>query len=147
MLHFRQPTAIVSLMNRSRELLRDRGLRATIGRREILDAFRRADRPLSLRELRDTLPGAADRSTFYRVVGAMEKAGLIHRVLVAGRSPAFELAERCGDAHCHPHFSCRACGQTTCLEGITVSTRGTAEAGLLVERRKILLEGLCGKCR
>lgn len=147
MLHLGERGAIVRMMTRSRDLLRGRGLRATGCRRDILDAFRRADRPLSIRALMDSLAGRADRSTFYRTLRAMELAGLIHRVLIEGRSPAYELNERCGGGDCHPHFSCRGCGETTCLEGMTVSTRGEAGAGLLVERRSVLLEGLCDKCR
>lgn len=127
--------------------MRERGLRVTRDRLGVLDAFRRAQRPLFHREVMDALPAGTDRATVYRTLNTLEEEGIIHRAFLDGRSAAWELEERCRESHCHPHFSCRGCGETTCLEGVTVSTAGAGAAGLLVERRKVLLEGLCRKCR
>jgi Fur family ferric uptake transcriptional regulator len=81
--------------------LRDRGLRVSAARRELLDALFAADRPLSAEEL----AGDGDVASAYRNLEVLEGLGLVRHVHLghgpglyqpAGRPREFALCEGCG---------------------------------------------------
>jgi Fur family ferric uptake transcriptional regulator len=132
---------------KAEEVLRARKLRITKGRVMVLSLLLKARRPLSQKEVMERTGGALDRVSVYRILHVLSGADIIHRAYVEGRSWVFESAHRCGEHHCHPHFSCRNCGATTCLEDIEIFLKGNIKKGFLVERQKVLIEGLCPECR
>jgi Fur family ferric uptake transcriptional regulator len=128
-------------------LLRGGGLRATKGRVEVLELFFKAGRPLAQRQIMEMLRLKLDRASVYRILNAFTEAGIIHRAYAGGRSRLYELPDRCGKHDCHPHFSCRGCGMTACLENYKIHYKGALGKGFVAERRKVLIEGLCPDCR
>jgi Fur family ferric uptake transcriptional regulator len=83
--------------------LRERGLRVSAARRELLEALYGADRPLSAEEL----AGEGDVASAYRNLEVLEGLGLVRHVHLghgpglyqpAGRPREFVLCESCGEA-------------------------------------------------
>jgi Fur family transcriptional regulator, ferric uptake regulator len=81
--------------------LRERGLRVSAARRELLEALFAADRPLSAEEL----AGDGDVASAYRNLEVLEEVGLVRHVHLghgpglyqpAGRPREFALCESCG---------------------------------------------------
>ncbi len=128
-------------------LLRKSGLKATKGRVEVLTLFLEAGRPLAQMQIMDLLGMKLDRASVYRTLSAFTDAGIIHMAYVDGRHRVYELPDKCGAQSCHPHFSCRGCGMTACLEDFHVHYRGTLGKGFVAERQKVLIEGLCPDCK
>jgi Fur family ferric uptake transcriptional regulator len=129
------------------DLLRENGFRVTKGRMEVLGLFFKAGRPLAQSQIMDMLRLKLDRASVYRILNAFTGAGIIHMAYVDGRHRVYELPDNCGGMNCHPHFSCRSCGVTTCLANLKVSFKGALGKGFVVERQKVLIEGLCPACR
>ncbi len=128
-------------------LLRGNGLKVTRGRAEVLNLFLDAGRPLAQRQIMEMLRLKLDRASVYRILNAFVEAGIIHMAYVDVRHRVYELPDKCGGQKCHPHFSCRGCGKTTCLEDFRVYFKGALAKGFVVERQKVLIEGLCPDCR
>lgn len=136
---------------KAEEMLKRNGMKVTKGRIRILDILLTAKRPLSQKEIisRASLGDgrSPDRVSVYRTLRTLNEADIIHKAYLEGRRVFFEAADRCGVDHCHPHFSCRSCGATTCMEGLKVSFKGPLKKGYIAERQKLLIEGLCPNCR
>lgn len=128
-------------------ILRNNGLRCTPGRVRILGVLLEADEPLSNARIINRLGGrAVDKVTVYRVMEAFMLAGLVHRAYLRDRTWHFEFADRCGPRQCHPHFTCRKCGRTTCLTDASVPLASHLPKGFTMERQRVHLTGLCNKC-
>ena len=127
--------------------MRENGIRATKGRVEVLELFLKAGRPLAQMQIMDMLGTKLDRASVYRILNAFAEAGIIHMAYVDGRHRVYELPDKCSGRNCHPHFSCRNCGMTACLEGFKISFKGALGKGFVAERQKVLIEGLCPNCR
>ncbi|MDA8387108.1 MAG: transcriptional repressor [Nitrospiraceae bacterium] len=129
------------------DLLRENGLKATKGRVEMLGLFLKAGRPLGQMQIMEMLGLKLDRASVYRTLNAFTEAGIIHMAYVNGRHRVYELPDKCSGRNCHPHFSCRSCGMTACLEGFQVRYKGNLGKGFVAERQKVLIEGLCPDCK
>lgn len=132
------------------ERLRERGFRITRGRRLILDALARADRPLSPYALHDRLCDAGspvDTVSIYRTLETLEQNGLAHRVASVGGYVACRLE---GDPGCHHHLVCRECGRVEEVEceGLQADEVGAAAASRFrVEGHTVEYRGLCDSCQ
>jgi len=90
--------------------LRDRGLRVTASRREILDHAFRHFGHFSADELHESLRrhgSRSSRATVYRTLGHLVGAGLLRRYDLPERSALYEPVF--GRTH-HEHLVCDACG-------------------------------------
>ena len=110
-----------------RNAIRAAGLRATATRVAVLAILNANDAPMSHAEISRRLAHAAnERSTVYRNLVTLAKAGLVHR---SSRDSAwkFEVARDTQHARAHPHFACDGCGRTECLTAlvITIARVGT----------------------
>ena len=133
---------------RAAEMLAQVHLRRTPRRVRLLALLLRADRPMSHLEIHRALgPGQADRVSVYRALEAFVERGLVHRAYVDGRTWMYESADRCADDHCHPHFTCRLCGEVTCLVDVGVPVIRRIGGGYLPERQQVHIIGLCPRCR
>lgn len=130
--------------------LRERGLRITRGRRLVLDALGRAERPLSPYALHDQLARegcAVDTVSIYRTLETLEENGLAHRVAFSGGYLPCRLEDHPG---CHHHLICRACGtvQEVDCPGMAAVERGAAaESRFRIERHLVEFVGLCPACQ
>ena len=128
-------------------ILRRARLRRTAGREAILGVLVAAKRPMSEEEVAQELGDTRlNKVTIYRALDGFERAGVVHRVFLRGRTRHYELADRCTQVQCHPHFTCTQCERTYCLEDVEVPLARGLGAGWELERQQVRLEGRCPEC-
>ena len=134
-----------------RQVLRERGLSVTRLRLAIMEALHRRGSVATASQLLGELRRRhrVHKTTVYRNLSALEEAGLLREVASGGRSSVYELT--CPHSlPVHPHFSCRACGEVTCLDPVDLSSVWgalTRDHALTLETAEITLTGVCGRCR
>jgi Fur family transcriptional regulator, ferric uptake regulator len=129
------------------ESLKGAGLYSTRARVAILDVLLDAGRPLDKKEIVLKLGHVGpDEVTVYRTLESFCEKGLVHKVFSSGRACRFEPAHNCGEVQCHPHFTCRRCGVTQCLTGVTVPLARGLQKGYRLLRQQVRLEGICPGC-
>src|SRR5882762_10103215 len=105
-------------------ILKKNQLSITGGRRKILELFFQQDGALSHSDIEKKAGEKFDRVTVYRTLQIFLEKGLIHNIPTADNSIRYALCkDNCSGGHHqddHVHFVCSACGNTTCLEGVTV---------------------------
>jgi Fur family ferric uptake transcriptional regulator len=121
-------------------VLRERGLRVSAARRELLDALFAADRPLSAEEL----AGDGDVASAYRNLEVLEQLGLVAHVHLghgpgryqpAGRPRAYALCESCGEVSALPPAALEAVHEAV-----------LAAVGLRPRFAHFPIAGLCARC-
>jgi Fur family ferric uptake transcriptional regulator len=124
--------------------LRQRGLRVTSQRRVILAAFGGESTHLTAEEVydraREDLPELA-RATVYNTLTELVRVGLLQVVESRG---ALRYDSNLDQEH--HHFRCLICGNLYDVHPDGATGMGVSEAGFLVERTQILLEGRCPNC-
>ncbi|OGD72493.1 MAG: hypothetical protein A2Y64_04705, partial [Candidatus Coatesbacteria bacterium RBG_13_66_14] len=120
-------------------LLKKKGLRCTDPRLRTLDIILAGDRPLSHAEIEQRLEPRLDRVTLYRVLGDLAESGLLRRI-TTGAATRYGVS-----GHAHAHFTCDACGITTCLETVPVP-RPALPLRYVVDGIELNLSGLCPGC-
>ncbi|MFH1370062.1 MAG: Fur family transcriptional regulator [Planctomycetota bacterium] len=129
-------------------LLNSAKLKKTRPRKAILEVLLRGDKPRTTEEIISAMgKECPNRVTVYRTLDSMVDAGLVHRAFIDERSQHYELADRCSESQCHPHFVCTDCGQTHCLTGASVPMATSTPADFVIHRQQVRLEGLCPECR
>jgi len=130
-------------------LLNDYSLRKTSFRVQLLDLFQKADRALSVEEIRSEIALAPNKATIYRALEAFETRGLIHMVPGSDAVSRYALCQdNCGDTghvHSHAHFECNRCGQITCIDQVPVPDFPEIN-GFEVEQADFVLKGICARC-
>lgn len=132
------------------ERLRVAGQRYTTKRRQLVEALRRARRPIPIAEL--VAGTGLPQSSVYRNLAVLERVGVARRVLTEEAVARFELAEDL-TAH-HHHLVCRACGA---VEDVTVPAAVEREvervlaaaarrAGFRGVAHRVDLVGTCRTC-
>ena len=128
-------------------LLDSAKMKRTGPRRMVLEVLLSAKKPQTADEIFSAIGKAGpNRVTVYRTLESIVEAGIVHKAFVAEGSRHFELADKCTEHQCHPHFVCTGCGQTSCLHEASVSMAKNTPAGFIIQRQQIRLEGLCPKC-
>jgi Fe2+ or Zn2+ uptake regulation protein len=134
-------------------LLRRVGQRFTSGRREMVDALARLDRPVTVPELIASAPSVATSSA-YRHMTVLEQAGVVHRIVLGGDEHArFELAEALTDHH-HHHLICSRCGKVDDFNVPAKLERAVADSldeiasttGFKATDHRFDVIGLCATC-
>ena len=130
-------------------LLRNFKLRSTPNRQDILDLFLQKNYALSQGDIEKEIDNHLDRVTVYRTLKTFLDRGLIHKVLDDEGSLKYAL---CNDAchapvhhHDHVHFKCEACGQTTCLDQVSIPSVALPE-GYNRKEMNLLIQGVCLDC-
>jgi Fur family ferric uptake transcriptional regulator len=122
-----------------RKRLKRRGLRCTDPRVRTYGAVLESGRPLSHAEIEERLEPKLDRVTLYRVLNDLSEANLLRRITPGGATRYGALG------HSHAHFTCDACGITTCLETVPVP-RPNLPVHYVVGGIELNLSGLCPNC-
>jgi|ERR1700730_5416489 Fur family transcriptional regulator, ferric uptake regulator len=114
--------------------------------RAILDVLERADRPISVDEIRSAAQTQEDGlgvATVYRAVKALIENGTVVAVDLPGETSRFELA---GKGH-HHHFQCNQCGRVfetrTCVDNL----KRLLPRRFQLTGHEIVLYGRCSECR
>jgi Fur family ferric uptake transcriptional regulator len=126
-------------------------LRDTETRRVLLTILHESTKPLAPPEivtLCHTAGRNANKTTIYRDLSAMERAGIVQRVIVSDRKQYFELTER---GH-HHHFICLECNavEDILLDELDLSKQEASLAqkrGFSVFQHSLEFFGLCKMCQ
>jgi Fe2+ or Zn2+ uptake regulation protein len=133
--------------NLARKILKTARLYETQPRLAILNVLLKASKPLSQEQTAKRLADRDfDKTTIYRTLTALLKAGLVHKALIQDRTCYFELARHCTKTQCHPHFTCTNCGVTHCLLQLSLPMPKSPHKGFVINRQQVRLEGLCPAC-
>ena len=132
--------------------LRAGGQRYTTGRRMLIDALVRSERPVTTAELVASEP-RLPQSTTYRNLAHLEQAGLVRTVLGSDEYSRFELAEALTGHH-HHHLVCVSCGTVEDFEAPRRVEQGLADAiaristgtGFRAEAHRLDVLGTCASC-
>ena len=88
--------------------------------------------------------GAADYSTVFRAVVAMEKDGAIQRIDLGDGKVHYELS----DEH-HEHIRCDSCGRVVEVPGCVLDDAAASvksSTGFAVTSHQLLFTGVCPEC-
>ena len=136
-----------NLESHIRQMLKKVGLYCTGGRVAILKVLMKTGRPLSRAQIAQRLGKKQfDKVTIYRTLASLLKVGLVHRAFMEKRASYFELAHKCSESQCHPHFTCTSCGSTECLTEMSLPMAKSPHKGFVIHRQQVRLEGLCPAC-
>jgi Fur family ferric uptake transcriptional regulator len=132
------------------QILKDYQLRTTTSREAILELFLKNGFALSYSDIEHEIATSFDRVTVYRTLKTFLDKGVIHKVLDDEGSLKYALcSEPCSTHehhHEHVHFKCEKCGQTNCLESVTIPQVALPK-GFLIKEMNLLIQGRCDKCQ
>ena len=135
-------------MTSPNHILRKHHLRNTPGRTAILQMFE-GNIALSESDIENRIPIPCDRVTIYRSLKTFLEKGIIHKVLDnEGVSKYALCSSNCQEGdhnHEHVHFKCGRCGETVCIENVSLPTLHLPQ-GFQVNETNILVQGTCDKC-
>lgn len=128
------------------------GQRFTSGRRSIVDALVKAQRPLSIPEILESTKGLA-QSSAYRNLAVLENAGVVVRVITTDEWARFELSEDL-TGH-HHHMVCSVCGSVDDVripdsiehELDAALDRVAKKAGFSMAHHRLDVVGVCKTCQ
>jgi len=130
-------------------ILKRNQLSVTSGRRKILELFLLHEGALSHSDIEKKAGEKFDRVTVYRTLQAFLEKGLIHSIPTADNSIRYALCkDDCTDGHHrddHVHFICNACGNTVCLEEVTIPSIKLPR-GFSADQVEMLVSGICKSC-
>ena len=126
------------------EVLERARLRRTPGRLQLLQILLRAEHPLTHQDLLDR--SGLSRVAVYRALASFREAGIVHRVDNGDRVWRFAACSCGHSVHCHPHFTCRLCGELECLSDISLSTIPVSLVHYRIEEQEVYLRGVCARC-
>lgn len=131
------------------ELLREHGLRRTLGRVQVLDFFLAQKIAISHSDLSKNFDGQLDRASLYRTLQDFESHGIIHKVPDDEVSVKYAICHGpCSeDAHhdSHLHFKCYDCKQTYCLDSASLPSF-EIPSGFKAQSAEVLIHGQCKAC-
>jgi Fur family ferric uptake transcriptional regulator len=116
------------------ELVKDKDLKLTHARAEILEKLSHATRPLSYDEIKEDI--SMDKATFYRNITTFEEKMIVNSFESNDRKRYFEV-----NKSPHPHFICTHCNKIECInEPLNFNLEG-----YIIEN--IILKGICKECQ
>lgn len=129
------------------EILKDNQLRVTSCRRDVLQTFLKRNIALSHADLEEALKENYDRVTIYRTLKTFLDSDLIHKVLDDSGATKYALCIHDVETHDHEHvhFKCLKCGQTNCIEEISLPAIKLPD-GYIGKEMNLLVQGICKNC-
>ncbi len=135
----------------SAERLGRDGQRLTAQRLELVELLAEAGAPLSIPEILERRPHLA-QSSVYRNLTALERAGVVQRLLAGDEWGRYELAEDLTEHH--HHLICSTCGRVADItlphdveEALDRAVAVVAtERGFRIDAHRFDLLGQCGRC-
>jgi len=118
---------------KTEELLIDKKLKLTTARKELLNIFSTAHKPLSYEELKESL--SMDKATFYRNISKFEDESIIHCFESNDKKRYYEIQNKP-----HSHFICKLCNSIKCLH----PTDNISLEGYIIE--DVIYKGVCDTC-
>jgi Fur family ferric uptake transcriptional regulator len=132
-----------------KEILGNKGLKATTQRLELLRILATNHKPMTLKEIVKKMKGeSAHEVTLYRMLSSFTELGIVNQIDFGANVPYFELVDR---EHDHHHIVCIKCKKVTDFVGCEVDklikkALTQAKDFQSVSKHSFELFGLCKKC-
>ena len=125
-------------------MLREKKIRETPFRIELINIFINSKNAISLKEIEKKLTHF-DRVTLYRTLKLFIKKGMIHEVLISNGKKYALCKERCGEHRHdnHLHFHCSMCKKSFSIE---TDFNKINLPGYIIDQTDLNLHGVCNKC-
>ena len=131
------------------KILKNKHLRITPFRKDVLSIFLKNDHAISAQDIEDDL-GEHDRITLYRTLKSFVKNGVIHEIVMPGDIKKMALCDPVCDhneglhEHNHIHFQCTNCEEVFCVE---VNSFPKIEIpGFQIDELEVQAKGICKSC-
>ena len=138
-----------TLLDAAQRTLRQRGLRLTSQRRELLRAASQLPGHFSAEEVLEHLRrsrSAVSRATVYRCLATLAEAGVLREAIFGEGHAHYELALA---EPGHAHLICVECGAIREFQSPAMErslARGCAQHGFAEKERRVEITGLCASC-
>ena len=130
-------------------ILRKSQLSVTGSRKKILELFLSSRGALAHADIERRAGEKFDRVTVYRTLQTFVDKGIIHSIPTADNSIRYALCkEDCKEGHHHDnhvHFVCDKCGNTLCLDDVTVPVIRLPR-GYKSTQIQVVVNGRCKDC-
>ena len=119
------------------DILKRKGLKKSAQRIRVINILKDKGMPMAEDEIKVAMGEIYDRVTFYRTMQALEKAGVVHRILIDNNKSEYAFNVEDGH-HSHVHFLCTKCGAVSCLNRLP--------EGYVPAESEVLIKGVCPSC-
>lgn len=128
-------------------LLREKGLKATKGRLEVLKILKEAARPMSAAQVFHELPkdACASLSTVYRILNQLTEADILQASLQQDECTYYEYRN---EEHRH-YIVCSRCGKLSPIDDCPLDALDEhilRSTGYAITGHRFQLEGICPDC-
>jgi len=121
-------------------------IRKTKSVKHLLELFGQTNEAWSATDLVEHLKAVMNKTTVYRILERLEDDGTLHAFKGMDGLQWYAKCKGCTSSHhsdLHPHFQCRDCGKTECLDlELNIPTVSKHK----VDRADLLLLGQCEDC-
>jgi len=129
------------------DLLRERKLKATSTRLEVLAVISDYNKAIPFSEIQNALRDF-DRVTLYRTIHVLMENGIIHKALVDENETFYAVCSNSCSSdyhnHKHIHFKCTCCQAVSCVQAVNLI--GLNIPGYSIENFKVEATGICPSC-
>jgi len=129
------------------DLLKDRGLRVTPKRLELLMLIANYDSAIPYSVIQKKLKGF-DRVTLYRTIKALLDNAIIHKATVTTDDVYYAMCKHycsnAGHKHKHVHFKCLECLEVSCVE--VSNTIAIDIPNVVIKEVAVEISGVCARC-
>ncbi|QFR48404.1 transcriptional repressor [Sulfurimonas lithotrophica] len=116
------------------KLIEEKNLKLTSARKELLEIFFSAKKPLSFEDVKDKV--SMDKATFYRNISKFESESILKSFESNDKKRYYELQKSP-----HTHFICNICNNIECIDNLF----DVRIDGYIIE--DLILKGVCKKCK
>jgi len=127
------------------DLLKEKGLKRTKLRMELLNFFAASKHAQSHSAIKNALGGQVDKSSLYRNLAAFEEVGLIHRITDHSGIAKYAFGQLQPQGGNHAHFFCDACETVYCVEAEAAVAFKVPE-GFDAKNIQTIIRGTCSRC-
>ncbi len=132
------------------EILKKNQLSVTDSRSKILELFLQQNGALAHGDIEKKSGASFDRVTVYRTLQTFVEKGIVHTIPTADNAIRYALCkDECSEGHHHDHhvhFICKQCGNTLCLDDITVPDVKLPK-GYETTQVEVVVNGVCKDCK
>ena len=120
--------------------------RKTKSVKTLLKVFEQTNNAISVVELVERLRREMNKTTVYRILERLEDEGMLHSFTGKDGLKWYAECKECSPSRhldSHPHFQCRDCGKTECIN-INISIPSVSN--YKIDSAELLLIGQCEDC-
>ena len=114
------------------EIIKNKSIKVTSARVEILTLLKKANRPLSYEDFKEVI--SMDKATFYRNIAKFDEKDMLNSFSPNDKKRYFELK-----TSPHGHFVCTKCNLIECIDNVDLKLKG-------YQIDNIIINGICKRC-